>query len=26
VPGCHHELAILEARDDVCLNMLDEWF
>jgi butyryl-CoA dehydrogenase len=26
VPGCHHELAILEARDDVCLNMQDEWF
>jgi butyryl-CoA dehydrogenase len=26
VPGCHHELAILEARDDVCLGMRDEWF
>jgi len=26
VPGCHHELAILEARDDVCLTMQDEWF
>ena len=26
VPGCHHELAILEARDDVCLGMKDEWF
>ncbi|WP_454867404.1 acyl-CoA dehydrogenase [Pseudomonas farris] len=26
VPGCHHELAILEARDDVCLTMRDEWF
>ncbi|MNI12687.1 Acyl-CoA dehydrogenase, short-chain specific [compost metagenome] len=26
VPGCHHELAILEARDDVCLGMQDEWF
>lgn len=26
VPGCHHELAILEARDDVCLAMQDEWF
>ncbi|MCW8276305.1 acyl-CoA dehydrogenase [Pseudomonas sp. PCH199] len=26
IPGCHHELAILEARDDVCLNMQDEWF
>jgi len=26
LPGCHHELAILEARDDVCLTMQDEWF
>ncbi|MCQ2999677.1 acyl-CoA dehydrogenase [Pseudomonas syringae] len=26
VPGCHHELAILEARDDLCLAMQDEWF
>ena len=26
VPACHHELAILEARDDVCLGMQDEWF
>ncbi|VVP54906.1 3-methylmercaptopropionyl-CoA dehydrogenase [Pseudomonas fluorescens] len=26
VPGCHHELAILETRDDVCLGMQDEWF
>jgi len=26
VPGCHHELAILEARDDTCLKMQDEWF
>ena len=26
VPGCHHELAILEARDDTCLAMQDEWF
>ncbi|WP_426117845.1 acyl-CoA dehydrogenase [Pseudomonas sp. DSP3-2-2] len=26
VPGCHHELAILEARDDTCLTMQDEWF
>jgi butyryl-CoA dehydrogenase len=26
VPGCHHELAILEARDDTCLGMRDEWF
>jgi alkylation response protein AidB-like acyl-CoA dehydrogenase len=26
IPGCHHELAILEARDDTCLAMQDEWF
>ncbi|VXB48217.1 Acyl-CoA dehydrogenase [Pseudomonas sp. 8AS] len=26
VPGCHHELAILEARDDTCLGMHDAWF
>jgi hypothetical protein len=26
IPACHQELAILEARDDVCLNMQDEWF
>lgn len=26
VPGCHHDLAILEARDDTCLNMRDSWF
>lgn len=26
VPSCHHELAILEARDDTCLGMQDEWF
>jgi butyryl-CoA dehydrogenase len=26
VPGCHHELAILEARDDTCLGMRDAWF
>ncbi|WP_420234598.1 acyl-CoA dehydrogenase [Pseudomonas sp. ABY48] len=26
VPGCHHELAILEARDDTCLGMRDDWF
>ncbi|AZE58898.1 MULTISPECIES: acyl-CoA dehydrogenase [Pseudomonas fluorescens group] len=26
VPGCHHELAILEARDDTCLGMQDDWF
>ncbi|WP_271409524.1 acyl-CoA dehydrogenase [Pseudomonas sp. Q1-7] len=26
VPGCHHELALLEARDDTCLAMRDTWF
>ncbi|WAE52244.1 acyl-CoA dehydrogenase [Stutzerimonas frequens] len=26
VPGCVHELAILEARDDTCLGMQDAWF
>lgn len=26
VPGCHHELALLEARDDTCLTMQDAWF
>ncbi|SDV06639.1 acyl-CoA dehydrogenase [Pseudomonas mucidolens] len=26
IPGCHHELALLEARDDTCLGMQDEWF
>ncbi|MCO2733480.1 acyl-CoA dehydrogenase [Pseudomonas aeruginosa] len=26
VPGCHHELALLEARDDVCSSMQEEWF
>ncbi|MFJ5298151.1 acyl-CoA dehydrogenase [Pseudomonas sp. NPDC088368] len=26
VPSCHHELAILHARDDVCLTMQDSWF
>ncbi len=26
VPGCAHELAILEARDDTCLGMQDAWF
>jgi butyryl-CoA dehydrogenase len=26
VPACHHELAILEARDDVCLTMQNSWF
>ncbi|WP_259646012.1 hypothetical protein, partial [Pseudomonas ficuserectae] len=26
VPGCHHELSILENRDDTCLAMRDDWF
>ena len=26
VPSCHHDLSILEARDDTCLNMQDAWF
>ncbi|RMR55873.1 Acyl-CoA dehydrogenase [Pseudomonas syringae pv. syringae] len=26
VPGCHHELTILENRDDTCLAMRDDWF
>jgi len=26
VPGCHNELALLEARDDTCLSMQEEWF
>ncbi|MCY1312598.1 hypothetical protein D9M70_630320 [compost metagenome] len=26
VPGCHNELALLEARDDTCQGMHDEWF
>ncbi|WP_122571421.1 acyl-CoA dehydrogenase [Pseudomonas viridiflava] len=26
VPACHHELAILQAHDDVCLSMQNEWF
>ena len=26
VPGCHHELALLEARDETCLAMQDAWF
>ncbi|MGH8354727.1 MAG: acyl-CoA dehydrogenase [Pseudomonas sp.] len=26
VPSCHHELALLEARDDTCLSMQDAWF
>ncbi|MEE1991625.1 acyl-CoA dehydrogenase [Pseudomonas syringae pv. syringae] len=26
VPGSHHELTILENRDDTCLAMRDDWF
>ncbi|WP_336354001.1 acyl-CoA dehydrogenase [Pseudomonas atacamensis] len=26
VPGCQHELDLLEARDDTCLGMREEWF
>ena len=26
VPSCHHELALLEARDPTCLEMQDTWF
>ncbi|AKA27036.1 acyl-CoA dehydrogenase [Pseudomonas chlororaphis] len=26
IPACHHELALLEARDDTCLGMQDAWF
>lgn len=26
VPGCHTELALLEARDDTCLGMQEGWF
>nr|WP_314480776.1 acyl-CoA dehydrogenase [uncultured Pseudomonas sp.] len=26
IPGCHTELALLEARDDTCLAMQDGWF
>ncbi|MED7665794.1 acyl-CoA dehydrogenase [Pseudomonas moraviensis subsp. stanleyae] len=26
VPGCQHELDLLEARDDTCLAMQDAWF
>ncbi|MDZ3828577.1 acyl-CoA dehydrogenase [Pseudomonas monsensis] len=26
VPGCHHELTLLEARDETCLAMQDAWF
>ncbi|MDP9526515.1 acyl-CoA dehydrogenase [Pseudomonas protegens] len=26
VPGCQHELTLLEARDATCLEMQDAWF
>ena len=26
VPSCHHDLALLEARDDTCSSMRDAWF
>ncbi len=26
VPGCHNELALLEARDNTCLSMREAWF
>lgn len=26
VPGCQHELDLLEARDDTCLAMREAWF
>jgi len=26
VPACHHDLALLEARDDTCLAMQTDWF
>lgn len=26
LPGCMHELALLERRDDTCLNMEGDWF
>ncbi len=26
VPSMHHDLAILEAKDDTCLAMKDAWF
>ncbi len=26
VPGCRHELNLLDARDDTCLAMNDSWF
>ena len=26
VPGCQHELNLLEARDSTCLDMQEGWF
>ncbi|PJI46528.1 MAG: acyl-CoA dehydrogenase [Pseudomonas sp.] len=26
VPSCHHDLALLEGRDDTCSTMQDAWF
>lgn len=26
VPACHNDLALLEARDDTCPGMHEEWF
>ncbi len=26
IPGCNHELSILDARDDTCLTMREQWF
>ncbi|CAM3257460.1 acyl-CoA dehydrogenase [Pseudomonas floridensis] len=26
IPGCNHELDLLENRDDTCLSMQDAWF
>ncbi|SHM32352.1 acyl-CoA dehydrogenase [Phytopseudomonas punonensis] len=26
VPGCHHDLDLLEERDDTCVTMQDAWF
>ncbi|MBX8516292.1 acyl-CoA dehydrogenase [Pseudomonas cichorii] len=26
IPGCNHELALLESRDDACLGMQGDWF
>ena len=26
VPACNHELNLLEARDQTCMEMQDSWF